>query len=204
MNKNLNYTNPLDIASLFRTKDDLIEFFSYLIKRTHALSQCSDHHETYVSPIIYVRTACVYSVDYNYLIASIAEWSGIDQIVLDYGIRDYDNDINNARGLFLIKGVFEYIYELIWLSDKVDTSKYSGKIVKIKPRFFNLIVFKQGNVSALLYSVPFLENSLRSLLPWDVYATLLLFEKIRYEQTAFGEYAVSRLGSNILRDLKRF
>lgn len=160
--------------------------------------------ETFILPIVYIKKAYVFNVDFNYLVQSIADWSGIDQIRKDFLLLDFENEANSAHAMFLIKGIFEYFYGLVWLVDKINTSKYSGGIVKIKPHFFNITVLKNGDHSALLLAVPFSKSALKSLLPRNVFVALLWLSKKRYQQLAFGHAQYLKLDLKTQRDLKKF
>lgn len=204
MYQNFEYRNPLDIVSLFKKQEDLVDFFSYLIKRIQELSINANNPDTFISPIVYVRKAYVINIDYNYLIQSIATWSGIDRICMDFLLKDFENETNSPYSMFLIKGLFEYVYGLIWLRDSIDTSKYSGKTVKPKPRFYNILVLKKKNNATLFFAVPFSSSALKSFLPREIYVELLWLSKGRYQQLAFGKTQYSQLDLNIRNVLKKF
>lgn len=203
MYQNLKYTSPLDIVFLFNKRENLIDFFSFLIERTQTLSDFSDK-ETYISPIIFVRKAYTFSIDYNYIIHTIADWSGIEAIRADFIVCDFENETTSSNAMFLIKGIFESFYKLVYFSAKVDTSKFSGGIIRPKARFFNVSVFEKGESYTLILSVPFSRYTLKPLLPRPLFAQMLLLGKSRFQQIAFGQSQFNRLDLKIRKELKKF
>lgn len=202
MYQNFEYTSPLDIVSLFNRRENLIDFFSFLIEKTQKLSDSSDK-ERYISPIIFVQKAYVFSIDYNYMIHTIADWSCIEAIRSDFILNDFENENSSPNAMFLVKGIFEYFHKLVYFSEKVNTLKSNQEVIKIKARFFNISVFeKQGNY-ALILSVPFSKNALKSLLPRPLFAQLLLLSKPKYRQIAFGQTQFFRLNLK-MSELKKF
>lgn len=202
MHQNFEYTSPLDIVFLFNIRENLIDFFSFLIEKTQNLSASSDQ-ETYVSPIVFIRKAYVFSIDYNYIIHTISDWSGIEAIRSDFILNNFENE-NSPNAMFLIKGLFEYYYKLVYFSEKVDTSKAYGGVIKPKARFFNVSVFEKGGSYTLILSVPFSRYGLKVLLPRSLFAQMLLLGKPRYQQLAFGKTQFSKLDLKIRRNLNKF
>lgn len=203
MHNNHKYTGPLDIVSLFNKRENLIDFFSFLIEKTQKLSTSSDQ-ETYVSPIIFVRKAYVFSIDYNYMIHTIADWSGIEAIRSDFILKNFENEIPSPNAMFLIKGLFEYFHKLVYFLEKVDTSKFSGGVIKPKTRFFTVSVFEKGGINTLILSVPFSRYTLKALLPRPLFAQMLLLSKSRYRLLAFGQSQFYKLDLKIRRELRKF
>ncbi|HQS67878.1 MAG TPA: hypothetical protein PLM93_11895 [Sulfuricurvum sp.] len=204
MCENSEYINPLDIVFFFSTEEKVADFFNYFILNTQKLSNTNDQ-KTFISPIVYIKNAFVFNIDYNYLVQSIATWSGIEQIYKDFKIDDIDNEKNQyTYQMFLIKGLFEYVYGLVWLRDSIDTSKYSEKIVKLKPRFCNMLVLKKQNCFAQFFAVPFSKRALKSLLSRETYLALLKLSKYRYEQLAFGHKQYSVLDLSVRKELAKF
>ncbi|MCL4432167.1 MAG: hypothetical protein M1300_07595 [Epsilonproteobacteria bacterium] len=204
MHQNIKYTNHLDIVFLFSTEEKVADYFNFLILITQKLSDENDQ-KTFISPIVYIKNAFVFNIDYNYLIQSIATWSCIDQIREDFKIDDIDNEKNQyTHQMFLIKGLFEYVYGLVWLRDSIDTSKYSGRIVRLQPRFCNLLVLKNQNNFAQFFAVPFSKRALKSLLSRETYLALLKLSKNRYEQLAFGHKQYSALALSVRKELAKF
>ncbi|MCL5272494.1 MAG: hypothetical protein M1486_04175, partial [Gammaproteobacteria bacterium] len=89
MHQNIKYTNHLDIVFLFSTEEKVADYFNFLILITQKLSDENDQ-KTFISPIVYIKNAFVFNIDYNYLIQSIATWSCIDQIREDFKIDDIE------------------------------------------------------------------------------------------------------------------
>lgn len=203
MHQNFEYISPLDIVSLFNRRENLIDFFSFMIEKTQKLSDSSDK-ERYISPIIFVQKAYVFSIDYNYMIHTIADWSCIEAIRSDFILNNFENENSSPNAMFLIKGLFEYFYKLVYFSEKVDTSKSYGGVIKPKARFFNVSVFEKGGSYTLILSVPFSRYALKVLLPRPLFAQMLLLGKPRYQQLAFGQSQFNRLDLNIRRALKKF
>jgi len=182
------YYTPMDIASAFRTEQDVAVFLEYEVEELVAL--CAGKGDDFVPPIVYNQQGRVFNIEHNFTIKCLAKFLEDEAILGDFSL------VENASGgavvkaaMFLINGIFEDYFGIVRANNnKIDLSRYKSRgTVDMTKRFYNVIVMKNGSNVRRFSATPFSEKAIKTLMSAEVFQSLEAIAKDEnLEQVAFG------------------
>ena len=182
------YYAPLDVASAFRTEQDVAVFVDFMLDEAEVLN--NGKGDDNIPPIVYNAQGRVFNIEYNFIIKCLAKFLEDDAILGDFSL------VENASGgaitkaaLFLIVGILEDYYGLVRVNNnKVNVGKYGSKgTIEMTRRFYNVLVMKRGEEVRRFSATPFSELVIKGMLTAERLAVLESIAKSEnLEQIAFG------------------
>jgi hypothetical protein len=184
--KNFEYFTPLDIGSAFRTEADVAIFIEHMIDVLEQKRVA--YGADYIPPIVYTQLGRSFNVHYNFLIECLSDFLEEKNIKNDFALEDGNTGVTMKYGLFLVASLFEDIYGVVRVNNSnIDLSRYSGKKITYSRKFYNILVYKNGNNNKRMSGVPFSESALKKMIRRDRYEELCNIAKVEtIKQVAFG------------------
>jgi len=167
------FNSPIDIAQMFRTKDDVRDFFDYLIASCVRYAQ---ENEVEFLPFIYDEERESFNVSYDFFVGCIAKSFDIgnketeEEINLVFSlkatnaIKDYNKmiDLNKAKS-FLIIGLLQDYWKIIYPNNNKITGGFKGS-VQAKDTYFLVNVYETKNGEGIEYeTIPFKKKNVLEL-----------------------------------------
>lgn len=182
------YYTPMDIASAFRTEQDVAVFVDFMLDELVDLSNGKD--DDFIPPVVYNAMGRVYNIEYNFIVKCLSKFLEDDAILGDFSL------VENASGgavtraaMFLIVAIFEEYYGVARINNnKVNVGKYGSKgTIEMSRRFYNVLVMKNGEAIRRFSATPFGEIAVKVMLSAERFEVLNSIAKSEnLIQIAFG------------------
>lgn len=198
------YETPLDIAIAFNTRNDIAEFLSFLIDKNRELVDANRSDQEFLPPIVFNIKGRAFNIDYNFIIDTVAIWLGEDTIFDDFRMNESQNESSLRNAFFLIVGIFEQYFGVVFMNNpRVDLARYKNRqIIDVSPRFYNMIIMKNGSNFRRYSAVGFSASAVKKLVSSDEYAILMTNScNPSFELAAFGVANCQRLVNEITRSI---
>lgn len=167
------FETPVDIAQMFRTKEDVSEFFDYLIASCVRYAQ---ENEVEFLPYIYDNERESFNVSYDFFIGCIAKFFDIGNKEVEEKINhvfslkatsfitNYNKmiDLNKAKS-FLIIGLLQDYWKIVYPNNNKITGGFKGKI-QAKSTYYLINVYQNKKGKAIEYlTIPFKKENVLAL-----------------------------------------
>ncbi len=176
----------MDIGSAFRTEADVAIFIEHMID---VLEQKRvGYGPDYIPPIVYTQLGRSFNVHYNFLIECLSDFLEEKAIKNDFALVDGNTGVSMQYGLFLVASILEDIYGVARVNNStIDISRYMGKKITYTRKFYNILVYKNGENIKRMSGVPMSESAIKKMIRSDRYEALCNITKLeQIEQVAFG------------------
>lgn len=183
------YYTPMDIASLFRTTNDVGQFIEHMIDIASDIKEKSQGDDSFIPPVVYSHKGRSFNFDYNFMVHCLAEWVNDRAVEGDFKFTEVANASAMKNGIFLVVGILEEYYGVVRINNRtIDVSKYkSQRTVSLDTRFYNLIVIKNGEKYKRFSAVHFSASEVKKLIDENAYhALVMIADSSDFEQVVFG------------------
>ena len=183
----MEYTSPLSIGTAFECSIDVGIFIETMVDEVEKLAV--NKEEDFIPPIVYSGMGRVFNVNYNFMIECLAKTQSEPRIKDDFLMDERMSEVSVNNALFLVVGVLENYYGVVRAnSQKIDLTKYkTSRTIEIKPRFYNVVLYKNGENVKRFSAVPFSESVVKKFISPEKFKMLEAVTKIvKIEQVAFG------------------
>lgn len=185
------YGNPLSIVNVFMSAETTRKVIESIIEDVVELAEKNKDDPSFIPPIVYNDKGKSFNMDYNYMIHSVAWYTGDESIEYDFGLTTGGDEYKTKYARFLVCSILEEWYELVWLNPKsVDLSRFKTmKKFDISKKFFHPICVKNGENLRYFSAVPFNSIRLKKFISEEFFMMLKrVTDSAKYEQVVFGEH----------------
>lgn len=186
---NFTYYTPLDIASLFRTTNDVGQFIEHMIDIASDIKERSQGDDSFIPPVVYSHQGWSFNFDYNFIVSCLSAWVNDSAVEGDFRLHETADESAIRNGIFFVGAILEDYYGVVRLNNRiVNVSKYKNvKTLDMKTRFYNLIVIKNGENYKRFSAVHFSASEVKKLIDGNAYSMLVsIAESSDFEQVVFG------------------
>lgn len=161
MDNQIEYNKPLDIVKMFDEKEKVRDFFEFLLQNCERFYKNNDSD---FLPFIYDNERESFSFSYDFFIRSMARFYDAgnkdieEKIFEDFSIsgtiEEHNKEIlrqKNKQKAFLIVGLLQDYYGIIYPDNKKISSSYRGK-VQYKTSYFLVNVYENKEGKAMEYN----------------------------------------------------
>lgn len=184
----MEYSGPLSIGTALECSIDVGIFIETMVDEVEKLAM--NKEEDFIPPIVYSAQGRVFNVNYNFMIECLAKTQNESRIKDDFLMDERMSEVSVINALFLVVAILENYYGVVRAnSQKIDLAKYkSNKTIEIKPRFYNVVLYKNGENIRRFSATPFSESVVKKFISPEKFELLEAITKIeKIEQVAFGQ-----------------